>query len=117
MKAVSFPGGIHPEYEKELTASRAIETVKLPDTVVLPMSQHLGAPCTPAVKKGDEVKVGQVVGEPGGFVSAPVHASISGKVVEVGNRPHPFGAELHHQRVHCVRVLARQCHGSPKTRL
>lgn len=94
MKVLSFSGGVHPEYCKELTSSRPVEPVELPKTVVIPLSQHLGAPCNPAVKKGDEVKTGQVVGEPAGFVSAPVHASVSGKVVEVDLRAHPFGAEL-----------------------
>lgn len=94
MKAASFPGGVHPEYNKEFTSARPVETPELPPIVVLPLSQHLGAPCNPVVNKGDEVKTGQVVGEPAGFVSAPIHASVSGKVTEVGSRAHPLGAEL-----------------------
>ena len=54
-----------------------------PDTVYIPMSQHIGAPCNPTVKKGDTVFVGTLIGEPGGFVSAPVHSSVSGTVSDV----------------------------------
>lgn len=54
-----------------------------PDRVVIPMSMHIGAPCAPTVKAGDLVKVGQVIGEPAGFVSAPIHASVSGKVAAI----------------------------------
>jgi len=61
--------------------------------VVIPLRQSLGAPAEPCVKVGDEVKVGQRIGEPGGFVSVPVHASISGKVTAVGRFPHPGGGE------------------------
>ncbi len=61
--------------------------------MVIPLRQSLGAPAEPCVKVGDEVKVGQRIGEPGGFVSVPVHASISGKVTAVGRFPHPGGGE------------------------
>lgn len=60
---------------------------------MIPLRQSLGAPAEPCVKVGDEVKVGQRIGEPGGFVSVPVHASISGKVTAVGRFPHPGGGE------------------------
>jgi electron transport complex protein RnfC len=65
--------------------------------VVIPLRQSLGAPATPVVKVGDEVKVGSVIGEAAGFVSVPVHASISGKVTAVGRFPHPLGGE--HQAI------------------
>lgn len=61
--------------------------------MVIPLRQSLGAPAEACVKVGDEVKVGQRIGEPGGFVSVPVHASISGKVTAVGRFPHPGGGE------------------------
>ncbi len=78
----SFSGGAHPHGRKG-TAEAA--TVRLDGfrRVVLPLSQHAGAPCRCLVAPGDLVKVGQRIGEPGGFVSAPVHASVSGKVVAV----------------------------------
>lgn len=83
--------GIHPVYEKELTAAKAVEEMKLPNKVVIPLSQHIGAPCEPLVKIGDIVKKYQKIGEAKGFVSAPVHASISGKVIAIGRFPHPSG--------------------------
>jgi electron transport complex protein RnfC len=61
--------------------------------VVIPLRQSLGAPAEPCVKIGDEVRVGQKIGEAAGFVSVPVHASISGKVAAVGRFPHPVGGE------------------------
>ena len=69
----------------------------LPERVVVPLRQSLGAPATPVVKVGDEVKTGQVIGEAAGFVSVPVHASISGSVTAVGRFPHPLGGE--HQAI------------------
>lgn len=94
----TFPGGIHPHDHKSLAKDRAIEPLPVPSEIVLPMSQHIGVPCAPTVKKKDEVKVGQVIGEPDPsnprrFVSAPVHASVSGKVVAVEPRPHPLGKD------------------------
>ena len=65
----------------------------LPELVVVPLRQSLGAPANAVVSVGDEVKTGQVIGEAAGFVSVPVHASISGKVTAVGRFPHPLGGE------------------------
>src|SRR5665647_212181 len=90
-KHVTFKGGIHPPYRKESTAEVPLGFGVKPDTVTLPMSLHIGAPCTPIVKKGDQVFLGQRIGEPNGFVSVPVHASVSGKVMVVEERPHPNG--------------------------
>ncbi|HHW01632.1 MAG TPA: electron transport complex subunit RsxC [Thermoanaerobacterales bacterium] len=87
----TFRGGIHPPYNKDLTKHKPVETAKLPDRVIIPMSQHVGAPCEPIVKVGDLVKKGQKIGEARAFVSAPIHASISGKVTAVEPRPHPGG--------------------------
>jgi electron transport complex protein RnfC len=89
----SFPGGVHPRYDKDLSAGRATRTLDSPDEVVIPLVQHIGAPAKACVEKGDEVLAGQVVGEAGGFVSAPVHASVSGKVKAVEDRPHPSGRD------------------------
>jgi H+/Na+-translocating ferredoxin:NAD+ oxidoreductase subunit C len=79
----TFAGGIHPPGHKSLAKDCAISDFPMPDRVVLPMSQHIGAPCKPIVKKGDRVLTGQMVGEPQGFVSAPIFSSITGNVVAV----------------------------------
>ncbi len=90
--AKSFRGGVHPDDRKRFTAAKPIEVAPLPDKVVIPTRQHIGAPCTALVKAGDLVKKGQVIAEAQAFVSSPVHASLSGKVVEVADYPHPvFG--------------------------
>lgn len=81
-----FPGGTHPKEGvngKEATASMPITVLDAPSRVVIPLSQHIGAPAKCIVKKGDYVKMGQVIGEAGGFVSAAIHASVSGTVVSV----------------------------------
>lgn len=87
----TFRGGIHPPYEKERTQSVSVKVATAPSTVIIPMSLHIGAPCTPIVKKGDKVFLGQKIGEAAGFVSAPIHASVSGTVTAVEERPHASG--------------------------
>ncbi|MBI5406558.1 MAG: electron transport complex subunit RsxC [Nitrospirae bacterium] len=87
--------GIHPIHEKRLTSSVALKDLKLPGKVVIPLSQHIGAPCEPLVKIGDSVRKYQKIGEAKGFVSVPVHASISGKVIAIGKFPHPSGNQSH----------------------
>jgi electron transport complex protein RnfC len=87
----SFPGGIHPHDEKHYSKDAPIEVMPLPAKVVIPLSQHIGAPSKPVVKIGDEVKTGQVISEAGGFVSIPMHASITGKVTKIASYPHPTG--------------------------
>ncbi|MBX4266813.1 electron transport complex subunit RsxC [Clostridium estertheticum] len=88
----SFRGGIHPNGSKNYTASKPIEIATLPSKVVIPVSQHIGAPCVPTVAKGDYVKKGQVIATSPAFVSSPVHASISGMVKDIALYPHPvFG--------------------------
>ena len=83
-----YYGGVHPSEKKELSEHAGLVRVEAPDTVVIPMSMHLGAPATPVVQVGEHVKVGQMIGEAAGFISAPVHASVSGTVVAVEERPH-----------------------------
>lgn len=85
-----FRGGVHPQDYKHWSAQKPIETLPLPEELVLPVLQHIGAPAKPCVAKGDRVLRGQVVAEPGGFVSAAVHASTSGTVKAVEPRPHPI---------------------------
>ena len=91
MKARTFPGGIHPPENKYLTEKKPIERAAAPELVVIPLSQHIGAPCKPIVKVGDEVKMGQKIGEAQGFVSVPIHSSVSGKVKTIGPFQHPLG--------------------------
>jgi electron transport complex protein RnfC len=88
---LTFTGGVHPPESKHLTEARPLEPAARPAEVVIPLSQHIGAPAKPVVEKGAVVKAGQMVGEPTGFVSAPVHSPVSGTVKLVGDRPHGLG--------------------------
>ena len=90
----TFPGGIHPHDAKNFSKDKAIEQMALPSKIVIPLSQHIGAPAKPIVKLGDEVLAGQLIAEAGGFVSIPMHASISGKVTKIGKFYHPTGTML-----------------------
>ena len=81
-----FPGGVHPHEKvngKAVNGGNAIVKLPAPPRVIIPLSQHIGAPAKALVKKGDLVKVGQIIGEAGGFVSANVHSSVSGKVWDI----------------------------------
>lgn len=84
----SFRGGIHPSDYKHYTEGKPIEIAIPPKMVVIPVRQHIGAPCTPLVKKGDLVKKGQVIANSPAFVSSPAHSSISGIVKDVAEYPH-----------------------------
>lgn len=75
-------GGIHPE-ENKITAENATNIAPLPKQAIFPLSQHIGAPAKPVVKNGDHVKVGTLIAEAGGFVSAPIYSSVSGTVFKV----------------------------------
>jgi Na+-translocating ferredoxin:NAD+ oxidoreductase subunit C len=83
MSFKTFKGGVHPGHFKSATEKKPVVPAKAPAVVIIPMSQHIGAPCEPLVAVGDEVKMGQKVGDSKGFVSAPVHSSVSGKVVQI----------------------------------
>lgn len=83
-------GGVHPA-ENKFSADKAIETLALPKNVFIPVAQHIGAPAQALVKKGDTVKVGQVIAKAGGFVSANIHASVSGTVTKVDLSPDASG--------------------------
>ncbi len=83
-----FPGGTHPQEAvngKAVNSGNAIVELPAPARVVIPLSQHIGAPAKALVQKGDAVLMGQKIAEAGGFVSAPVHASVSGIVVGIQN--------------------------------
>lgn len=90
MATGSFKGGVHPGRSKERSAGQAIEPAPRPSQVVIPLAQSLGAPATAVVSPGERVKAGQKIGEAQGFVSVPVHASVSGKVISVGEAPNPL---------------------------
>ena len=92
MKRATFKGGIHPDGHKELTSNLPTVVAHIPDRVYIPLSQHIGAPCVPLVVAGDEVKKGQKIGMAKGFVSAPIHASVSGKVIGIEVMEHPGGS-------------------------
>ena len=92
--AQAFFGGVHPNDMKAATNEKAIEQLSPPPAqVVIPMSMHFGAPCTPIVSVGDYVKVGQKIGEFKGL-GAPIHASVSGKVVAIEPRPYSMGGNM-----------------------
>ncbi len=75
-------GGVHPP-ENKLSAQGEIIILPLPEQVSIPLSQHIGAPAVPTVKKGDQVKVGQIIGQAAGFISANIHSSVSGTVTSL----------------------------------
>jgi len=85
-----FYGGVHPADKKELSAGVPLQKLEKPKQVIIPMSQHIGNPCTPLVTVGDVVKKGQKIGD-GEGLCVPVHASVSGKVVAIEPRRHPKG--------------------------
>lgn len=81
----TFPkGGVHPP-ENKITADAPIMTLPLPEQVIIPISQHIGAPAKPVVEKGEVVKAGQVIAQSQGFVSTNIHSSVSGKVLKIDN--------------------------------
>ena len=88
--AFSFFGGIHPKENKQYAEHCPVQPFPEPDILVVPMSQHIGAPCQSLVKKGDTVTVGQKIGDNAGLC-VPVHAPVSGKVKAVEPRPHTSG--------------------------
>lgn len=83
MKLATFKGGVHPPERKELTKDSPIQRAPIPEKVVVFMQQHAGAPAKPIVEAGQKVKTGQIIGEPGGFISAYVHSPVTGTVVEI----------------------------------
>ncbi len=92
--AFSFKGGIHPDDCKSMTSGKAIELLPAPAKVIIPVSMHIGAPCQPLVKVGDFVHLGQMLADCSAPVSAPVHATVSGIVVQVEKLLHPNGEKV-----------------------
>jgi Na+-translocating ferredoxin:NAD+ oxidoreductase subunit C len=95
MKPLSFRGGIHPQYRKDISIREPLREAPLPKVAIVPLSQHIGAPNKAIVKKGDPVEEGQTIGTSESFISSPVHAPVFGKVVDVKKAFHPAlgGAE------------------------
>ena len=91
--AFSFFGGVHPDENKALTCDKAIQVFPEPDVLVVPLSQHIGAPCKPLVKKGDAVTMGQKIGDNTGLC-VPVHSPVSGMVKAVEMRAHTSGTTM-----------------------
>ncbi|MBQ7801903.1 MAG: electron transport complex subunit RsxC [Oscillospiraceae bacterium] len=83
-----YYGGIHPSEHKEYSENKALVRFPEPETAVIPLSMHLGAPANAIVNVGDHVDVGQKIAEAAGFISAPVHSSVSGTVIAIEDRPH-----------------------------
>ncbi len=94
MGLFTFSGGIHPYEGKELTMEKPVKEYLPKGDCVYPLSQHIGAPASPIVKKGDRVLVGQKIAEAGGFVSANIHSSISGTVKAIEPRLTAGGAKV-----------------------
>ena len=94
MGLLTFKGGIHPKDGKSLAKDRAIEELLPKGELVYPVSQHIGAPATPLVKKGDYVLKGQKIADAGGYVSAPIYASVSGTVKALEMRFNPAGSQV-----------------------
>lgn len=93
MKLFKLRGGVHPEGRKELASERAIRILPVSERLFVPLQQHVGAPAQPLVKVGDHVLKGQLIAAGQGFISAPVHAPTSGKIVAIGDysAAHPSG--------------------------
>ncbi len=94
MNKKTFPKGVHPPDKKELSKDLKIEVFPAPKTIVIPLHQHTGAPAEPLVKKKDRVLKGQKIGEAKGFISAPVHSSVSGTVKSVEPHLSPIGKKI-----------------------
>lgn len=92
MELHTFQHGIHPGYYKELTNSKATEAMPVPAEIVVPLQQHIGAPCKATVKPKESVQIGQMIGDSEAFVSSPVHSSVVGVVKKIEPRPHPAGS-------------------------
>ena len=87
----TFKGGIHPDDKKRGSDFIEIEKFPAPKTMIYPLQQHIGKPANAVVNVGDEVKIGQLIGEADGYISANIHASVSGKVTAIKPHLHPNG--------------------------
>lgn len=90
----TFPGGLRLENFKSLSDKESAIQQQLPERLILPMQQHIGIPAEPVVRIGDKVLKGQVIARENGYVSVPVHASTSGRIIDIGDYPVPHPSEL-----------------------
>jgi electron transport complex protein RnfC len=90
----TFRGGVHPYESKAATSGKPIAEIPAPDLLVIPLSQHTGAPSKPIVRPGDGVKIGSKIAEADGLISIPQHAPVSGKVKGIGDFHHPLGRKM-----------------------
>ena len=91
MAVYSFKGGVHPKGNKELTAEKALTELIPQGDMVYPLSQHIGKPAAPVVKKNDMVLAGQLIAQADGFISANIHSACSGKVKAIDRRLNASG--------------------------
>ena len=91
MNKMTFKGGAHPPERKKYSEDKPIEKMPAPGQVIIPVQQHIGAPAEVLVEKGAEIKIGDKICEAKGFVSIPVHSSVSGKVLKIEESSHPLG--------------------------
>src|SRR6056297_1897381 len=94
-KTGDFPGGLHLDGHKALSSGRPVEAMPVPPVLVFPLHQHIGEPAVPVVEVGERVLAGQLIARAGDYVSAPVHASTSGRVAAIEKRPVPHPSGLH----------------------
>lgn len=94
MKKVTFKGGVHPNDQKQYSRDIPFSVYEPKGDMVFPLGQHIGAPANPVVNKGDEVLAGQIIAEAGGFVSANIISSCSGKVKSIEKRMTATGAKV-----------------------
>lgn len=117
-------GGIHPK-ENKFSTGKAIQPIAIPAQVIIPLTQHIGAPCQPVVKKGDKVKVGTLIGKTVGFVSANIHSSVSGTVLKIDKALDASGykrdavfiqveGDQWEEKIDCSETLVKECSLSSK---
>lgn len=87
----SFKGGVHPNYHKELTCNKSLVEAKASEVVIIPLKMHIGEQTKPLVKKGDQVLVGQKIGDTDAYIGVPVHSSVSGTVQKIDSTLLPSG--------------------------
>ncbi len=92
-KTLTFSHGVHPQGYKDLSGKSPIERMPFVDEYILPLGQHIGAPSKPIVSKGQKVRRGQKIAEPGGYVSVALHSPVDGTIAEIGLYPNPSGQE------------------------
>jgi len=107
MRTATFKRGVHPSYHKDATAAKPIEDIELPDMIVLPLVQHLGAPAKSLKAKGDTVAPGELICESGGRISANIHSPVAGTVKRIIQKPLPGGRMADHIEIEVDKEATR----------